>query len=119
MLNRGLNILCLRDGIVPLINGNLAAALTCFQAGIGFLVRRLDRCSAHMPGTLAVRTDLPTGARSLIRRDIVAVADIVSGGEQKIFAAVVTAPRRVARFECAKKVCAEKIAAVFKYGSLR
>ena len=61
-----------------------------------------------MTETLSESDDLTAGTFDLIRRDVVAIADAMPDGKQKIFVAVVTAAGCIAGFDGAEKIRTEE-----------
>ena len=92
------NFHCFRHGGVPLVHADLLPVLFLLQPIVGTVILYADRTTVGLAlRFFTVCSYLPAGTLRLAGGNIVAVAGVVSGGEQKIFSAVVAPPRGVTR----------------------
>ena len=83
---------------VPLVHADLSPVLPLLQPVISAVILDLGRRAVPLvPRLFAMRPHLAAGAFGLAGSDVVAVAGVVSPGQQKILPAVVAAAGRVAR----------------------
>ena len=89
---------------VPLVLADLPSLLSGLQTVVGLVVFFLSRSVVLFSlGLLAVGAYFPAGTIRLTGCDIVAVADVVPGGQQEVPSAVVTEAWRISFGKAAVK----------------
>ena len=88
--------------------------LSCLQTVVDFPVLHTRRTQSGRVIRFPVRTDLAAGALRLTRSDMIAVAGVVPGGQQKISSTVVAATGCVAHHQPPVEIRIEKVEEITK-----
>ena len=107
-------------GGIPLVHADLLPVLFLLQSVVGAVVFHTGRIAVGLlPCLLAVGSYLPAGPLRFAGSDVVAVAGVVTGRQQKVGLAVVAAAGRVARGQSPVKLSPKESHQPVKGGFLR